>query len=226
LAADDVPVKNGFTVQKIQALTLTAHVTTREQLIETTETLTSQNQQRMQSEIRGSAVPFIRFVDGVKDKPLESVNPQGFTLTQFAFLGPVVDEALMLLMSASPVGPDEGGHYRDDHWLYVDGVRVDTDISSSPVDILPTQTVRVINRRPYAKKIEGGFRHNIGSGKRSFDKRRPGLSVQAPNGVYEVTAMELRHRFGGIASIIFTYSSEDGSNDAMGGFPALEIKGL
>jgi hypothetical protein len=219
-----MPVKNGFTTQRIQSLTLTAHVTTREQLIETTERLTEENQRRIQAEFGGKEVPTALYVDGVFGKPLENVNQEGFTLTEFRFLSPIVDEALMLLMTASPVGPEEGGHYRDDHWLYVDGVRVDTDITSNVVDILPNQTVRLINRRPYARKIEGGFRH-IGSGRRSFDKRRPGLSVQAPNGVYEVTAMELRRRFGGVASIVFTYSSEDGSNDAMGGFPALEITG-
>lgn len=215
-----MPTRNGFTPQKITALTATVRVRSREQLVKTTEFLVDQNQERIAGNL-GTKVPTQQWVDGVLGKPLDEA--QKYTATQFQFLSPVVDEAMRLLFEASPVGPAGGGHYRDDHWLFVNGERIDNVANAvkGDTDILPTDIVRIVNRRPYARKIEGGFH----SGSRSWTRRRPGLSVQATNGVYEITAIALRSRFGNIASIVYTFSSEGGENDDMGGFPALEITG-
>jgi len=218
---------NPFTPGRISALVETVRVRTREQIISVTNLKTAENLTAIGASF-GDIAPYRRFVDGVLGKPLEQVSDHGYTLTQFELIQSVVDAAIEALILASPVGPEKGGHYRDDHWLYVNGARRDFSAERSEVAIGPTDTVVIVNVRPYARKIEGGSRRRF-SGR--LTDRRPGLSVQAPNGVYEITAQALRRRFGNIASINFTYRGIVGAASPAGKsrqdrYPALEISAL
>lgn len=210
---------SGFTGAHITALVERVRVNTRQQIIAVTKEKTADNLAAI-----GAATPFIRYVDGTLNKPLEQVSDHGFTLTQFELLGHVVDEAMKELILASPFGPGKDGHYRDDHWLYVNQTRRDFAFDSKIVEIGQNDEVVIVNVRPYARKIEGGARERF----RRMTNRRPGLSVQAPNGVYEITARALQRRFGNIASIRFTYRGTIGAASPLGRarsdrYPALEI---
>jgi hypothetical protein len=200
---------NPFSAGKIAIMVDRVRATTRQQIIDLTREKTAANQAAI-AQTLGHPAPTELFVDGQLGKALEQVEAGGYTLTEFELLGNVVDAALQALFEASPVGPDKDGHYRDDHWLYVNGQRRDAAAEGAAVEIGPTDEVVIINMRPYARKIEGGARERF---RRRMTNRRPGLSVQAPNGVYEVTARALKQRFGNIATIRFAYRG------VMGGAP-------
>lgn len=135
----------------------------------------------------GVDIPHVQYVDGVKDAALTSVRPGGVIMFKFNNLNEVVDAVLQELMVLSPVGPTEEGHYRDDHWLFVNGVRVDVSPTGSEVQINPRDEVVIANLRKYARKLEQG------------------LSTKAPDGVYEITSRLMKRRFVGFADIRFEY---------------------
>lgn len=211
-----MPMQNPFSTAKIQALTERVLANNKAQIIRLTNELTEENQRAIAGSF-GDQVPIQRFVDGVLGKPLEQVKPDGVTLTEFELIGHVVDAVLQELFQVSPYGPEKGGHYRDDHWLFVNGQRRDASVEGGAVRIDPTDKVVIINTRPYARKIEGGARRRSGG---RASPRRPGLSVQAPDGVYEITARKMAGRLGNIAVINFTYLALAGT----GRFPAIEIE--
>lgn len=146
---------------------------------------------------RQVAAPFERYVDGRQGAPEDSVKFGGVIEYEFSLGADVAAAVYEELLRISPVGPAEGGHYRDDHWIFVNGVRVADLRSATAAD-----EIIITNTRPYARKIEGGAKERFA---RRLTNRRPGLSVQAPNGVYEVTAHAMRRRFGNVARIEFTY---------------------
>lgn len=78
------------------------------------------------------------------------------------------------LETFSPVGPT--GRYRRSHRLYADGREIDFD-----GDIPPADQYVFVNTVPYARKIERG------------------MSSQAPEGVYQVTAALARRQFSDVA---------------------------
>lgn len=218
---------NPFTSTRITALTERVRATTRQQIIDLTLAGTTRNLEAIGATL-GEAPPFTRFVDGSEHKPLDQVNDHGFTLTRFELLGNVVDETIKALILASPVGPEKGGHYRDDHWLFVNGTRRDFSIDGATIPIAANDNVVIVNLRPYARKIEGGARERF---RGRLTNRRPGLSAQAPDGVYEITARTLQRRFGNIAKIQFGYHGLIGSASGLGHsrtdrYPALEVSAL
>jgi hypothetical protein len=128
-----------------------------------------------------------------------------------------------MLVERSPFGPDIEGHYRDDHWIYVNGVRRDVAREDgNPINIGPNDKVIIINMRPYARKIEGGANKRFSN---RLTDRRPGLSVQAPNGVYEITARDLQRMFGKIALIRFTYHGIIGGVLQFSNIPRNAVRG-
>lgn len=191
---------NGFTPARVQALTERVRVANRQQLVAVTRQKTAENQAAIRAST-GREAAIVRFVDGSLGKPLEQA--QQFTLTQFDIVEHVIDEIIATLIRNSPFGPEKGGHYRDDHWLFVNGARRDARTAGA-VQIKAGDIVTVVNVRPYAAKLERGRRRP------GTSERRPGLSVQAPNGIYEVSAQELRRRFRNIVNIRFTYRSVSG----------------
>lgn len=219
--------KNPFTADRISALTQRIRAHTKAQIISITNERTSQNQRAIAGDL-GSQVPITRYVDGVLGKPLVDVKPDGVTLTEFELLGPVIDAAMEVLIRNSPYGPDEGGHYVDDHWLFVNGQRRDAVAEGAAVAVGPGDDIFILNARPYARKIEGGA---IERRRRRLTNRRAGLSVQAPDGVYEISAAEIAGRFGNIARVRFAYralpsGSPPGGLTKNNRFPAIEIEAI
>jgi hypothetical protein len=190
---------NGFTPQRVTDLVSLVRANTQKQLIRLTYDRTTRNQQAIMR-VFGHEAPFQRWVDGVLGKPV--TQAQEVTLTRFSLFSNIVDVAIRMLMERSPYGPGKDGHYRDDHWLFVNEIRRDATHEGDVVQIKPGDNVVIINMRPYARKIEGGARHRFSN---RLTDRRPGLSVQAPNGVYEITARDLQRLFGTVATIRFTY---------------------
>jgi hypothetical protein len=193
------PLRVKDDVRRIQAAT-------RQQLIEITRLEVERNQEAIKANFGLEALQY-QYVDGVLGKPLDQA--QQFTLTRFDLRTNVVDAAIRLLMARSPIGPEEGGHYQDDHWLFINNARRDFSLEGHLIDIEPGEEVVIINMRPYARKIEGGARYRYRN--RTTD-RRPGLSAQAPDGVYEITARDLQLKFGKLATIRFAYRAMMGTD--------------
>ncbi len=128
--------------------------------------------------LSAGAVPYQQFVDGREGAALESVKPGGMILFRFNRLGAVLDWIYVQLVGHSPIGKDSPPHlhYFEDHELYINDSRVQTDIGGT-IDIPPNAVAKIVNLRPYARKIEHG------------------LSTQAPDGVYEITAIAASRRF-------------------------------
>ncbi len=127
-------------------------------------------------------------VDGREGGSIDTVRPFGNIRFLFLDLGPVLDWIWQQLVERSPVGPERGQpHYFQVHWLIIDGVWV--DVPSAGMQISAKSVAQLVNARPYARAIERG------------------LSVQAPDGVYEIVAAEAQQRFPS-ARIEFFYVSE------------------
>jgi hypothetical protein len=133
--------------------------------------------------------PYVQFVDGREGAALETVRPGGNILFKFNRLGGALDWIYEQLLIHSPVGPDRPPHlhYIQDHELYIDGERINVVIGEI-ADVPPGGTAMILDARPYAAKIERG------------------LSTQAPDGVYEITAIAAQRRFP-YARITFDYVS-------------------
>lgn len=143
------------------------------------------NETKAQNErIVGHEVPYEQIVDGRKNAPLESVNPDTGVIVFLFELGTEVlswiGEQLVL---HSPIG-DPPIHYKDSHILLADGVEIELG-----AQIPMAEVYTFVNVVPYARKIERGE------------------SEQAADGVYEVVADMAKRRFGNIAQIKFTYVS-------------------
>jgi hypothetical protein len=70
--------------------------------------------------------PAKTIVDGREGASVDTVRPFGNIRFLFLDLGPVLDWIWEQLVARSPVGPERGKpHYRDVHWLIVDGVWLD-----------------------------------------------------------------------------------------------------
>lgn len=160
----------------------------------------------------GQPLPYRRIVDHREGVSEDAVRLYGVIEYKFSMAADVAGEIYAMILQASPVGPAKGGHYRDDHIILVNGEQV-ADLRS----VQAGDEIAITNLRPYARKIEGGARE---SSRRRLTNRRPGLSVQAPNGVYEITAHAARQRFGNMAAIEFTYRGF-----AAGGAPISGRKG-
>lgn len=130
----------------------------------------------------GSVPSHEQFVDGRKNAPLESVNPdRGTIVFEFQLVRDVLAWIGEQLVLNSPVLT---GRYQRSHILLADKKEV------LPGEEVPEAEEYVfVSTVPYARKIERG------------------LSDQAPDGVYDVVADMAKRRFGNIANIRFTYSS-------------------
>jgi hypothetical protein len=134
--------------------------------------------------------PYTQFVDGREGAPLESVRPGGNILFKFnALIGRVLEWIYAQLLEHSPVGPDVPPHlhYIEDHELYIDGERVTAAIGAL-AELPIGEVAMIVNGRPYAARLEHGW------------------SRQAPEGVYEITALAAQRLFPR-AKITFQYVS-------------------
>lgn len=189
----------GFTQQAVTDLAKIWRVSTRQELIKETKRLVDANQSAITSHF-GTPATIEQVVDGQKGKALDQALK--FTDTTFHLHANVVDEALKMLIMRSPIGPGRNGHYKDAHWLYINGHRRDAAVDGAPIQLKAGDKAIIINVKPYARKIEGTPYARFS---KRLTNRRPGLSSQAPDGVYEVTARDLQKLYGKIAIINFTY---------------------
>jgi hypothetical protein len=208
------------TPQRVTDMVKRVQAFNQRQLVDITRRKVRENQARIRR-VFGQEAEINQYIDGQLGKPLSSAKE--FTLTQFHLQSGVVDTAWKMLAERSPYGPDKFGHYRDDHWIYVNGVRRDAELNGGkPILIGPRDHVVIVNMRPYARKIEGGAKTRF---RNRLTDRRPGLSVQAPNGVYEITARDLQRMFGRIAEIRFTYRGVIGGKLAFSDIPRKAVRG-
>lgn len=93
---------------------------------------------------------FQRYVDGQEGAPEESLRLGGVIVYDYPRVPLVARFALEVLYAKSPFGRPEGGHYRDQHVLHLNGVPAAIDAWQ------PGDVVEIINAAPYARKIELG----------------------------------------------------------------------
>lgn len=139
--------------------------------------------------ITGVTTPYRVYVDGREGAPLNSVRPGGLIRFVLNPVGRVIDWLYSQLIPASPIGKMEPPHlhYFQDHELYINDGRYDVGSGEfGPIEVPNGATARIVNGRPYAAAIEHG------------------LSVQAPDGVYEIVAFMAQRMFPGVA-IVFEY---------------------
>ncbi len=127
-------------------------------------------------------------VDGRKGAQEESVRFGGVIEYEIHPSGDVIDATYAALLEAAPM---KTGNYARHIWMYVNGARRDAKAEGATVDLMPGDDVVFVDAVPYARKIEGGIQSRAGARTR----RRAGLSAQAPNGVFEITAREMKRRF-------------------------------
>lgn len=143
--------------------------------------------------ILGRVPPLTVWVDGRKDAPLNSVNPDGGSIIgEFELLLEVLRWIADRLEERSPRFK---GEYIEGHTLFADGREVPRG-----AEIPQAEEYVFANRVPYARKIEIGTTE---SG-RSF-------VIQVPNRIYERTAKDARSRMGNQADIRFEYRTLSGA---------------
>lgn len=141
---------------------------------------------------RGFDAQPVVVTDGVPRRDPAMVKPFGrIEFARRTSVAEAVIWALAELRRRSPVGPAERGHYRDDHFVMVNGAQVLGDVRAALMALQPTDRVQIVNPRPYARKIEGA----TGSRKTGRGKRQA-LSRQARGGVYRVVVRALEARYG------------------------------
>ena len=122
------------------------------------------------------------FVDNRHGAPLESVNTNGgHILFKFNVFEQVLIYIDRMLVEHSPV---KTGAYQRSHTLYADLKEIDIN---GPIP--PAEEYVFISSLPYSRKVERGE------------------SPQAPDGVYEATAVLAAYRFRRFANIRFTWQA-------------------
>lgn len=137
---------------------------------------------------------FRRYVDGREGAGEDAVQPFGIIVYDYPRIDLVVEHAVAVLRERSPFGRPEDGHYRDEHRIHLNGIEV-ADASAWR----PGGVVEIINRMPYARRIEFG----------AMKMRVPGTDH-----VYAQAQQIVRRTYGNIASIRFQFRDR---------FPALII---
>lgn len=141
-------------------------------------------------------VAFKQFVDGRANAPIEAVKPNGVILIQYPRLDLVAQFAMETLHRLSPVGPPEGGHYRDSHTLFLNGAAV-----SNLKGYKSGDEVTISNPIPYSRKIEIGM----------MKMRVPGTEQ-----VYQRSVSIVNRRYGNLARVVFSYRGFVGGAIARG----------
>ncbi len=94
--------------------------------------------------------------DGVRGKAAQDVKPFGkIVFVAQPSMADAVLWALAKLVEISPVGPAEGGHYKDDHVVMINGKAVTGNLRVALAEIGPGDRVQIVNPRIYARKLEG-----------------------------------------------------------------------
>lgn len=156
---------------------------------------TAKREHRRVLEADPQPMRFSRFVDGTEGASEEAVKPLGIIVYEYPRLDLVIAAAEQVLFDLSPFGFPEGGHYRDEHHLFLDG-----SPAISAANWRPGQEAMIVNTQPYARMIEVGAMRMV---------------VPGTDHVYAQAQQILRRKYSSLAYIRFTYS---------GGHPALIIR--
>lgn len=146
---------------------------------------------------------FWRTVDGVAGLIESAVKPGGRIHYKYSRIKIVLESALETLRALSPV---RSGDYRDHHFVYVNGQRVDDLVAWSH---RPGDTILITNEMPYARVIEVGV----------MKMRVPGTDH-----VYAQAETIVRRQYNALADVRFTYTNVLGGRDARA--PALIVTEL
>lgn len=141
--------------------------------------------------------------DGARGKAPEDVKPFGkIVFVARPNMAEAVLWALAKLIEISPVGPAEGGHYKDDHVVLLNGKAIDGNLRSALAALAPGDRVQIVNPRVYARKLEGATARRNAS---RYREARKGSSRQAPNGIYRVVQRLVVQRYSKSLFVDFKY---------------------
>lgn len=144
--------------------------------------------------------------DGVRQRAPEEVKPFGkIEFTARTSLADAVRWALTELQRKSPVLT---GRYASSHVVMLNGAEIVGNIWQALRSAKPTDRVQIVNKQPYARKVEGD-RGRATSQKKSGKAKRGALSGQAKAGVYQPVLRALVQRWGKVMFFDFKYVKLD-----------------
>lgn len=175
-----------------------------------------------------------RWIDGKAEAPIEAVKPFGVAFFEFSYWNEIIAAACNELIQRSPHDASEDRDnvvYGDNHVVYVNdrflghaqdmllgnGAQAFAEVPADASVIILNAVQSTTGPGTYARRIEQGLSRS-----------------QAPGGVYSLSAVSLRQRFGNLFSISFTYIGILSGAVAQGAvanksdnrYPALVIKSL
>lgn len=136
-------------------------------------------------EAKQGRLPRETVVDGRRGVQETQVRPGGVISYRVSIVSEVLAETYSELVKRSPF---KTGNYIRHIVLFINGKRVSIPSGWNSMELKSGDEAVFLNTAPYARKIEGW------RGRRN--QTRPGLSAQAPNGVFEITCKALAARFG------------------------------
>jgi len=166
----------------------------REQVQEALVEVVEHELDRVKAESNPSS--YDQFIDGVKDRAIEQIQPFGEAVFRFYYGREVIAFALEMLRALSPVLK---GDYKRSHEVYVDGA-----LTQDWRNIGVSQRVVITSSLAYSRKVEVGWQEH----------EHPGYAV------YQHVAESLRRRYGNVARV--TYQWVDVST--RGRVPAIVIE--
>jgi hypothetical protein len=147
--------------------------------------------------------------DGMPRRHYDQVKPFGrIEFIRRPQMAEAVLWALDMLRRRSPVRTDR---YAQSHVVLLNKVEISGDLRAALQSVKETDRVQIVNPQPYAKKIEGRRSRSKGRGAaKTKTAAVPGLSRQAPRGVYErVVLPMLVQRYGRSMFFDFKYVKLD-----------------
>lgn len=141
--------------------------------------------------------------DAIRGKSAADVKPFGkIVFVAKPSMAEAVIWALAKLIETSPVGPAEGGHYKDDHVVMLNGKAIQGNLRGALAGIGAGDRVQIVNPRIYARKLEGATARRNAS---RYREARKGTSGQAPNGIYRVVQRLVVQRYSKSLFVDFKY---------------------
>ena len=145
----------------------------------------------------------VAITDGVRGRAASDVKPFGkVVFVARPSMADAVLWALAKLIEISPVGPAEGGHYKDDHVVMLNGKAIEGNLRGALDQIGPGDRIQIVNPRVYARKLEGATARRNAS---RYREARKGTSRQAPNGIYRVVQRLVVQRYSKSLFVDFKY---------------------
>jgi len=145
--------------------------------------------------------------DGTPRRDYLQVKP--FGKIEFIRRPQMAEAVLWALNQLQKRSPVKTGNYKHSHTIFIDGVEVEESLAPEEMllKLKDGQRVQIVNKLPYAKKIEGRKATSRGRGASRVKLASfAGQSKQAPRGVYErVVLPMLVRRYGRSMFFDFKY---------------------